>query len=118
MIDDLDARIEKLANEKLANLLSVIDMSKIVTLDKFGLIYIGGQKADEVRLDNLKSEAEVISQMELWTILHETPKELAQKAMFVSGESLVDMQKGRSMLYTLSSQKGLVDLFRSYVHKK
>jgi len=33
--------------------------------------------------------------------------------MFVSSESLVDLQKGKSMLYHLSAQKNIVELFKA-----
>lgn len=114
-----DERIDELANEKLAALLTVIDPRKIVTIDKpRGIVYIGGVRVDVGRMANLKAEAEFFLASDLWSLLYETPKELAQRAMFVSGESLVDMQKGKSMLYTLSTQKNILDTFKSYIPKK
>lgn len=115
MRDDLDAQAEELSKVKLASLLSVVDMNKIVTIDKVhGIVYIRGQKVEERRLINLKSEAEALSEFDLWHLLSETPKELAHRAMFVAGDSIDDMKKGRSMLYTLSSQQNIVDMFKSY----
>jgi len=110
--------LDELADEKVARLLSVIDMHKIVTVNKLGLIFIGGEKADDIRLSNLRAEAEAITQMEIWTLLNETPKKLAQDTMFVHSESLDDMKKGKSILFLLSQQNNIVDLFKNYVHKK
>ena len=111
-------QIEDKARELLNELLSNVDLNKIVALDKArGIVYIGGQKVTPERLMNLKSEAQFLMQSELWHLIYETPKELAQRAMFVNSESLDDMKKGKSILYTLSTQKNIVDTFLSYVPK-
>jgi hypothetical protein len=115
-MSELEAK--KLAEEKIVNLLSPVDLSQVVTLDKQrGIVYIGGEMADESTLANLKAEAEFLSQSELWKVITSTVRELAQKSMFVNGESLADMQKGKSILYTLSSQQNIVDIFKSYQRK-
>lgn len=119
MRDDLDKKSEELAKQKLNDMLSIVDMKKVVTIDKqHGIVFIGGERIDENRLANLKSETEFLMQSDIWQLLYETPKELAQRSMFVSGESLADMQKGKSMLYLLSSQKNILDIFKSYTPKK
>lgn len=114
-VDDIEERAEELSKEKLASLLSPVDLHKIITMDKRnGLIYIGGEKVEDNRLHNLKSEAEFFLESELWQLIQETPKELAQKVMFVAGKSLADMAKGRSILYTLSAQKNILEILKSY----
>lgn len=118
MVDDLEKKAEFLAKKKLNDLLSPVDLTAIVGLNKQeGAIYIGGIRADDIQLANLKAEADALSEMYLWHLLQETPKELAQISMFVAGESLEDMKKGRSILYTLSSQRNIIDLLRSYKPK-
>lgn len=114
MRDDLDKQAEELSKKKLNDLLSPIDMNSIVTINKqLGAIFIGAERIDESRLAALKAEADFILASDLWHILQETPKELAHKAMFVAGDSLDDMKKGRSILYCLSSQRNIIDTFRS-----
>lgn len=118
MNDDLEKKADELSVKKLAGLLSIIDTQSIVKYDKrIGGIFIGDKRADEGRLRNLKAEAEFFLQSDLWKLISETPKELAQQTMFVSGENLVDLQKGRSMLYTLSVQKNIVETFHLYEPK-
>lgn len=118
MADDLDKKAEELAKKKLNDLLSPVDLHKVVTVNKLaGLIFIGGNKAEEGRLANLKSEAEFILNSEVWQLLKETPKSLAERAMFVSGEGLDDMKKGRSILYTLSNQQNILEILKSYIPK-
>lgn len=119
MQDNTEKKAEEMAESKVASLFSIVDMKKIVTIDKTkGIVYVGGDRIDDNRLANLKAEAEFFEASDLWHLIQETPKELAHKAMFVAGDSLDDMKKGRSMLYTLSSQKNMIDLFKSYVAKK
>jgi len=115
---DTEKKAEELANKKLNDLLSNVDLNKIVTLDKQrGIVYIGGEKVDEGRLGNLKAEAEFFLQSDLWQLIHETPKELAQRQMFVNGETLADLQKGKSILYVLSVQKNIVETVKGFIKR-
>lgn len=114
----IEEMVEKRAKYMLNEMLSSIDMHHIVTLDKTnGIIYVGGVKADRERLINLKAEAEMILNTEIWKLLYETPKELAQKALFINGETLDDVKKGRTILYTLSTQKNILEVFNSFKPK-
>lgn len=102
--------------KELEKLLSIIDEKMVARFDaKTGAVFIGGERADQARLANLKSEAEFLIQTDLWKILNHSIRQLAEQAMFVSGESLDDMKKGRSILFMLDSQKRMVELFKSFV---
>lgn len=115
MADDLGKKADELAKVKLNALLSVIDPKSVVTFNKqTGIIYIGGERTDEGRLGNLKAEADFFANSDLWKIMVESQKSLAERAMFIAGENIEDVKKGRSILYTLSSQKNIVEIFRSY----
>lgn len=119
MDDDIDKKVQELADKKLNILLSIVDYTKVVTMDKqHGLVFIGGNKVAPETLANLKSEAEFILHSDIWQLLYESPKALAEKSMFVNGESLDDLKKGRSVLYGLSQQKNILDLFKGYEVKK
>lgn len=110
-----EERAKEMSEKSLNDLLSPVDLTKIVTLDKArGIVYIGGVKADPGRLNNLKNEAEFLMKTDLWGILYENPKELASRSMFVSGETLADMQKGKSILYMLSTQDNILQTFKGY----
>ncbi len=113
--------VDELADKKLNDLLGNFDVTKVVRLEKFpsggGVVYIGGIKCDESRLANLKSEAEALEKFDIWGILQESLKESAERQMFVSSESLDDLKKGKSMLYTLSVQRNILDIFKSFTKK-
>lgn len=120
MKDDLDAQAEELAKKKLQDLLVSVDLNSIVRLDKSkGFLWIGTERANPEQLLNLKSEAEYIANTNLWKLLHETPKELAQKAMFENDGTLDNLLlKGRAILFTLSTQENILNTFKSYEPKK
>jgi hypothetical protein len=100
--------------EELNKLLSVVDNRLIITFSPDEkAVYVGGKKVEEGQLLALKAEAEYILNSDLWKIIFETPKELAMRAMFVAGESLDDMKKGRAMLYTLDTQKLILETLAS-----
>ncbi len=115
---EFDKAVEDKANRILTGLLSTIDYNNVLRLDqKNGFIYIGNERATPEQLNNLKAEAEFLTQSTIWKLIHETPKELAQRTMFVSSESLVDLQKGKTILFTLDAQKKIVDILKSYNKK-
>lgn len=111
--------VERVASKMLNDMLSNVDMKKVVTLDKqHGIVFIGGERASEGRLGNLRSEAEFLLNSDLWSIISETPKELAQKSMFTEGENVEkQLAKGRTILYTLSTQRNILDIFRGFIPK-
>lgn len=118
MKDDLDAQAEQLAKEKLSKLLSNVDLSRVVRLDRTkGILYIGDKRAEESRLANLKSEVEFLLESDLWGLLCQTPRELAQRAMFIEGNDLDQMTKGRAILFTLSSQENILNILKSFEPK-
>lgn len=101
--------LDELAKDNLSNLLSVVDYKKVISIDKTtGLIYIGGQTVEDSYLKNLKAEAEALLVSDLWKVLYESPKALAEKAMFVDGKTMDDLVKGRAMLYTLDTLKNIL----------
>lgn len=115
MKETIEKRSDELAEQKLFKLLSVVDPQKIVSFSKDArAIYIGGERVEEGRLANLRAEAEAIMGMDIWHLIFETPKELAHRSMFMAGESIDEMKKGRAVLYTLDTQKRILDTFRSY----
>ena len=108
-----------MASKELHKLLSLVDPKMVVRLDeKSGAVYIGGERADPARLASLKAEAEFFNESDLWKIINQTIRELAQRAMFVDGKTLEDMQKGRSMLFLLDTQTKIVSTFRNLIHKQ
>lgn len=113
MADDLEKRANEIADKKLEGILSVVDYSQIVG-QRGKQIYVGGELVDDAQLANLKADAAFLAKSDIWKLLKETPKELAQRALFKDdGKSEVLHAKGRSMLYLLDTQQKIVDILNS-----
>lgn len=113
MQDDLDDQAEELAQQKLSQMLTAVDMTKVIS-QKGKILYLGKNIIDEGTLANLKSEAEFLYASQIWKVIQETPRELAQLSMFVDdGKIENQLIKGRAVLYTLDTQKRIVELLSS-----
>lgn len=114
---DVEGRATELSKERLDALLTVIDDRMIISFsEKEKAVYIGGKRVtDPGIMQNLKAEAEALAQFDIWKILSETPKRLAQKALFEDdGNSEIVHTKGRSMLYLLDTQEKILATIKSY----
>lgn len=119
MEDDLDKRAQIIADKKVKDLYVPIKMEHVITMTKNGVIYINGEQADDARLANLKNEAEALLQFDLFKVLHDTPRALAEKSMFLEdGEITTQLLKGRAVIYMLDSQKKILDLLKNVQIKK
>ncbi len=108
--EDIEARAKEIATKQVNDLLSPVDLQKILSYDeKKNFYYVGGELINEGLLSNLKAEAEFLLATNLWGLIQETPRELAQRQMFVAGETLEQLRSGRSILYTLATQKKIVE---------
>lgn len=112
LADDLEARAQALSQEKLAGLLSIVDPSKILTVEsRSRAILIGGELANDILLSNLRAEAQFFQASELWNLIVQTNRRLAEKAMFeADGDVNVQLLKGRAILYTLDTQIKTIEL--------
>lgn len=98
---------------KLSELLTGVDFNDVISTDKAkGIVYLGKDRANPARLNNLKAEAEFLAQSDLWKLLNETPKELAQKEMFVHADSIEGMRKGRAVIFLMSQQNNIIELLK------
>ncbi len=112
--DETQKLATELAEKKLVALLSVVDPLSIISVDnKTKQLCVGGEPVTPIQAHNLKNEAEFLTDSSLWKILYETPKHLAHEAMFVTGEDVASMTKGRAILFTLETQKKIVDILKA-----
>ncbi len=110
--------IDELADKKLNDLLGFPNQTYILTHDKAtGNFYLGGKIMEEGQVLELKSEAEFLKKSELWKILSETVKEIAERTMFTNSQTFDDMKSGKMLLYHLSFQNKNIELFRKYEKK-
>lgn len=109
LANDTDKQAELLAQKKLKDLLSLIDEKDVISI-RGKQVLIGGEQLNDSQLANLRSEVEFLKASHIWTILNETPKKLAEQAMFVDdGKIENQLLKGRAILYTLATQKKILE---------
>jgi hypothetical protein len=110
--------IDDKVNERISKLLGFVDEKSIVTIDKTkGLVFIGGERVDEGRLMNLKTESEFFMNSELWKVLNETIRYMAYDTAFVKSTKWEDVLSSKMWLYHLDIQKKLMETFKSYKKK-
>lgn len=118
MKDDVQKKVDEGINAKMVELLSPIDWRSVVTYsDTVRKIFVGGEMLEEGRAQNLASEANILLDSELWKLIYETAKALAEREMFIAGDSIEFMKKGRSMLYTLDCIKKTATKLSTYAQK-
>lgn len=99
------------AIKELENLLSPVEWDKVVRIDDKKMLSIGDHPIEPARLSNLHSEAKFLLESDLWKLLYHTPKALAEKKMFVESQTLDDLKMGKSMLFILSQQLNIINIF-------
>lgn len=106
-----EEKAKELADKMINDLLTPVDLNKILTINKEkGFIFVGGVQVDDIQAQNLKAEAEFMTQSEIWKVLYASPKSLAESALFRDdGKSEVLHAKGRAILYVLDTQKKIID---------
>ena len=115
----LEQQADQLAEQKVAQLLSFADLNKIVTYNKdAGIIFIGSRRLEPAEIVALKGEADFLLQSNLWSIIGETLKDIACKTMFEKSTTFDDMRSGKMMLYNLSIQNNILNIFKNYAPKK
>lgn len=112
MRDDIENKVKSRLDEKLKEMLSLSKMPDIIKM-KGNQVLINGEPIDESRLSNLRSEAEIFASADLWKVLVDSVSEKAKETMFTLGEdSQKQLDTGRTILYTLSSQKNAIETLR------
>lgn len=75
-----------------------------------GRALIGGRSFTEQEVKNLKTEIEVLSQLQLWQIFQETIKQKAIEKAVLSSTDWEQVLAGKMMIHNLGIQKSIVDL--------
>jgi hypothetical protein len=112
MADDLDKKANILADQKLKGLLYLSELPDIIRI-KGKQVFINGELVDDARVAAIKADAEFFAVSDLWKILNDSVSEEAKRIMFVLGDNAPEQLKtGRTILYTLSTQKNAVDAIK------
>lgn len=116
---NVEEKAKELTSKRLGEMLGFVDEKFILTHNKEkGFVFLGGEKLTPEQIMNLKSEAEIILTSTMWKIFYNSIGDIARKAMFEKSETFQDMLSGKMLLYHLSLQKNILDLFKKYESKK
>lgn len=69
---------------------------------------LGGKKLKDNELSNLRNEASIIQQTQLWKIMMETLKNTAHQHLFTQMKTLDDAHWGKAILYALSIEETIL----------
>lgn len=90
-------------------LLPVVDTKELIVFTKNGKIFVGGEELTQGEINNLKSEARVIEQMRLWSIIVNKLNEKAQSKVYEESVDITDLLFGKTVLYVLNVQKQIIN---------
>lgn len=91
-------------------LFPLVDLEKVLTSNRQGQLFLNGTAIESKKLSDLKSEARLFRNTQLWDIIHNTLKHQAQLAMFTNATTTQDILNGKTILRTLDIQENIVQL--------
>jgi hypothetical protein len=89
-------------------LLPVFDVKDVVTFDKYGRMFVGGEKATNDQIIKLQTEVKILEQMELWKYINSYLNKVVSKMVFEKSQTMTDLVAGKSILYALDVQSGII----------
>ncbi len=95
-------------NRMFEYLFPIHTVDKIVTYNKQGYLYLNGVLLSPEQRSNLKSEARMFKNTQIWDILSATLKHQAQKLAFNDSKDLQDLLNAKMILYTISVQENIL----------
>lgn len=103
----LEKEITHLVNKKFSELNYVVNPDEILTVayDRVHnptAMFLNKRELNTAEIANLKQEARLYREGQLYSIFSNTAKDQAQSIMFTKSETYDDMKGGKMMLYNLS----------------
>lgn len=93
---------------------NALDLTKIISSETLPngqfVMKIGGEKATETEIANLKNEAQMIEGTRMWKLMMETTTAAAEESIFKSSKNIEDIHYGKAMLFNLSVLKNMLSV--------
>ena len=105
----MDSLKRRLSNFALKHLLNAVLPEQVLEVRQ-GKVFLGGNPIPESTVKALAEEAKWWKQSNLDTILVETLKNTAQRAMFDKSQTFQDVLSGKLLLYAIDTQRKLIDM--------
>jgi hypothetical protein len=91
----------KMFNWALKKLFPIFKLENVLTANKAGVLFLDQKPIEGKKLANLKEQARLLKNGDLWIILTETMMFQAQRIMFNESKDFQDLINGKMVLYTL-----------------
>lgn len=101
--------LNKLLDRLTRALLPSTTVKGVLALNKQLRLYEDGAVMSPQALHSLKEEVKFLEQSIIWKHLNANLVRNAQIIMFEKSESLIDLRIGKTMLYTLDTQKKILE---------
>lgn len=80
----------------------------VLSVDKMGIIYLGGQSIEAKKKDQLKGEAIMFKNSLLWSIITASLNEQAQAIGWTKSENVQDLMNGKMISRTIDIQEKII----------
>lgn len=95
-------------------------LSKVVTVtipqdvirESKGVLYLGGQKVNDLEQRNLVSEVKALEKMRIWSILNETIKQLAYEKGWKNCRTIEELNTAKTEYHVLEVQQSIINVIR------
>lgn len=105
----------QMVEDALADLLTSFSPYNIFTSDKTGRsLFLETKKIPPERIGELKGDVMFLKKSQIWKILTDTIKYMAQETMFTKSKTYEDMITGKMMLYNISLMERILFLIESH----
>lgn len=95
-------------NKALQYYFPVFKAEKVLTANKIGHLFLGGELVSGKQKDSLKAQARMIRNTQIWEVMTASLKQQAQRKMFVEAKDLQDVMIGKTMCYTIEVMENII----------
>jgi hypothetical protein len=105
---------QRIKNYLLSHFVKVIVPQDVIR-DVKGVLYLGKEKVTDQELKVLQAEAKALKSMRLWSILNETPKQIALDRGWKESTTMEHLNTAKTMYSVLEFQESVVNIIRNKV---
>lgn len=103
----------RLLNYALRHLFPVFKVEKVLTANKLGYLFLGGELLAPKQRESLKAQVRMVRNSQIWDIMSNTLKHQAQKLAFDDSQTLQDLLNAKMILYTISVQENIIKMIEN-----
>lgn len=105
---------QRLINFVLSKVLKILVPNDIIR-DVKGVLYLGKEKITDQELRVLQAEVKALKMMRVWSILNETPKQIAYERGWTGSTTMEHLNTAKTMFSVLELQESIVDVISKKV---